>query len=173
MFDERLAATNEDLALLEAPDFAHPELLAMKEAVDSHRNSKIKYQQTFLRYKLQTLQKESVAKKHQILSQYMQDVREIRDRSLEQVNKEFYQVQRERRSGEGDIPDHLYFYTVRRPQQIMHQTAYNNEVSILSGVAKYVGFPAAPRLPKARADEMEEDLRNMGVSSLSCHADGY
>ncbi|KAG8530818.1 uncharacterized protein KY384_004175 [Bacidia gigantensis] len=163
LFDERLAATNEELALLQTPGVLHPELLAMKEVVDHHRNLKIEYQQTFLKYKLETLQKESVAKKHQILSQYMQTVRDMRDRSLDQLNKEFYQVQRERRSGDGDIPDYLYLYTNKRSQQITQQTAYNNEVSILSGVAKYVGFPTAPNIQKVRTDEAEEDMRNMGV----------
>ena len=137
----------------------------MKEAVDQHRAQKIEYQRTFLKFKLQALQKESVAAKHQIHSQYMQTVRDIRDRSLEQINKEFYQVQRERRSCEGDVPDFIYTYKDRRSQQITQQTAYNNEISVLSGVAKYVGFPAAPGIKKARPDELEDDMRKMGVGS--------
>ena len=165
LFDERLTSANEELALLQQPGLQHPELTAMKEAVDQHRNQKIKYQRTFLKLKLQTLQKESVAAKHQIHSQYMQTVREIRDKSLEQINKEFYQVQRERRSCEGAIPDYIYAYSDKRSQQIAQQTAYNNEISVLSGITKYIGFPAAPMIRKARPEELEDDMRNMGVSS--------
>ncbi|KAL9635313.1 MAG: hypothetical protein Q9164_003536 [Protoblastenia rupestris] len=163
LFDERLASANEELVLLQRPGFAHPELLAMKEAVDQRRDEKIRYQRTHLRYKLQSLQKESVATKHQALSQYMQTVREVRDRSLDQLNKEFYQIQRERRSVEGDVPDFMYTFTDKRSKQITQQTAYNVEVSVLSGVAKHVGFPAAPRIRIARPNELDEDMQNMGI----------
>jgi hypothetical protein len=37
-------------------------------------------------------------------------------------------------------------------------------VSVMSGVAKYVGFPAAPSLSVARPSEIEEDFEKMGVS---------
>ncbi|KAL9128806.1 MAG: hypothetical protein Q9217_002587 [Psora testacea] len=164
LFDERLASANEELALLQQPGFVHPELLAMKEAVDQRRNQKIEYQRTRLNYKLQSLQRESVATKHQALSQYMQTVREIRDRSLAQLNREFYQVQRERRNVEGDVPDYMYTFVTRRSQQITQQTAYNNEVSVLSGIAKYVGFPAAPTIKHARPNELHEDMRDMGIA---------
>ena len=166
LFDERLASANQELALLQQPGFAHPELLAMKEAVDHHRNEKIEYQRKHLKYKLQSLQRESVAMKHQALSQYMQTVREIRDKALAQLNREFYQLQRGRRSVEGDVPDYMYTFTTKRSQQIAQQTAYSNEVSVLSGVAKYVGFPAAPKIKSARPNELDEDMRNMGVMSI-------
>ena len=135
----------------------------MKEAADLRRNQKIEYQRKHLKYKLQSLQRESIATKHQALSQYMQTVREIRDGSLDQLNKELYQVQRERRSVEGDVPDYSYSFTMKRSQQITQQTAYNNEISILSGVARYVGFPAAPAIRTARPNELHEDMQNMGV----------
>lgn len=51
----------------------------------------------------------------------------------------------------------------RRSTQIGHQTAHNREVSILSGVAKYVGFPAAPEMEGARPMEAEADLHRMGI----------
>ena len=143
----------------------HPELLAMKEAIDHNKKQKTMYQQTFLKYKLETLQRESIATKHQVQSQYMQAVRELRDQSLDQLNKEFYQVQRERRSGNSNVADSLYLFSSNRSQQVRQQTAYNSEVSILSGVAKYVGFPSAPAIENARPNELEDDLRGMGVSS--------
>lgn len=165
LFDERLSAANEELSLLSRSDLVHPELLAVKEAIDRHRQQKVKYQQTFLKLKLETLQRESVATKHQIQSQYMQTVRELRDGSLDKLNKEFYQVQRERRNGEKITPEGLDLFSSDRGQQVRQQTAYNHEVSILAGVAKYKGFPTAPELKGIRTGELEEDLRSMGVSA--------
>lgn len=166
LFDERLSQCNEELAMLESPTPIHPELLAMKNVIDQRRDQKLKYEQNLMRYKLQTLQRESVANKAQAHSQYMQTAREVRDTHLEKLNKEFYQLQRERRSVDGDVPDYLYEFSTKRSQQITHQTAYNAEVSILSGLAKYVGFPAAPDIGKAKPKEIEDDLRSMGVSQV-------
>ena len=49
--------------------------------------------------------------------------------------------------------------------QITQQTAYNKEVSVLSGIAKYVGFPTAPDITGVRAAELDEDMEKMGVSA--------
>lgn len=149
--------------MLGRPMPIHPELLAMKEAVDQHRDRKIEYQDTFLRLKFESLHRESVANKSQCHSQYMQTVRDVRDKALEELNKEYYQMQKERRNCEGDVPDVMYKFTDKRSRQIKQQTAYNTEVSVLSGVAKYVGFPAAPEIGQARPKEIDDDLRRMRV----------
>ena len=150
--------------MLEQHTPIHPELVAMKEVIDQRRDQKVEVEYTWLKYRLQTLQRESVANKAQAHSQFMQTAREIRASNLDQLNKGFYQLQRERRSCEDDVPDYMYNFTTKRSQQITEQTAYNAEVSILSGVAKHVGFPAAPDISKARPQEIEDDLRIMGVS---------
>lgn len=164
LFDDRLVQYNEELTQLNNPNPNHPDYLAMMECVDQRRNEKIEHEQILLRYKLQALERISVGERAQRHSQYMQTVREIRDRTLEQANKEWYQIQRERRSWDGDLPEYMYMFPTRRSHQITQQTAYNAEVSILSGVAKYVGFPAAPEICGARSSEIDEDLKCMGVS---------
>lgn len=151
--------------MLEQPIPTHPELRAMKEVIDLRRDQKIDYEQNLKRLKLMTLQRESIASKSQAHAQYMQTVREVRDTYLDKLNREYYQIQRERRSGEDEIPDYVYKFTAKRSQQLKNQAAYNTEISLLSGVAKYVGFPAAPEISKARPKEIDDDLRNMGVSS--------
>ena len=167
IYEERIAQCNQELAVLEQPVSVHPELLAMKEVIDQRRDQKVEYENNLMKFKLMTLQRESIANKAQAHSQYMQTVREVRDSYLESLNKKYYQVQRERRSCEGDVPDYMYTFTTKRSQQITHQTTYNTEVSILAGVAKYVGFPAAPEISSARSKEIDDDFRSMGVSFRS------
>lgn len=152
--------------MLDSPVPTHPELVAMKDVIDQRRDQKVQYEQSLLKYKLQSLQRESVANKAQILSQYMQTTREVRDLYLEKLNEKFYQLQRERRSVEEDVPDYMFTFSAKRSEQITQQTAYNSEVSILSGVAKHVGFPSAPEITTARPKEIEDDLRSMGVTHL-------
>ena len=150
--------------MLNQAEPTHPEYLAQMECVDQDRDKKIEYEQTLMKYKLMTLQTISIAEKAQAHSQYMQTIRDIRDRALEQISKQSFQIQRERRDRIGRVPDYSFHYSTKRSQQIINQTAYNAEVSILSGVAKYVGFPAAPEMRGARPEEIDDDLRNMGVS---------
>lgn len=150
--------------MLAEPNVTHPELLGMKEVLEQRRDEKIQYESTLLRYKLGSLQNKSKAEKAQLHGQYMQSVREIRDHNLEQANKEWYQIHKERRSREDDVPEYMYQFTNRRSQQITHQTAYNKEVSLLSGIAKYQGFPAAPEICGARPSEIDADFEKMGVS---------
>ena len=72
-------------------------------------------------------------------------------------------LQRGRRSLGCDETEYMIKLPEKRSDQIRQQTAYNLEVSILSGVAKYVGFPAAPDISAARPSEIDEDLRAMKV----------
>jgi len=164
LYDERIVRCDAELAMLESPTPSHPELLAALEVIDRHRDQKIRYEDTLIKYKLEALQRKSIAEKAQAHSQYMLEVQAIRERHLEKLNKEFYQIQRERRSAETSAPDYMYRYNPKRSDQIKRQTAYNKEVSILSGVAKFVGFPAAPDLKPLRQHEIDEDLKAMGVS---------
>ena len=171
LFDERLAQCQEEMAILDKTPFVHPELTMMKEVIDRRRDQKVKYEKTLLKFKLESLQRESIAQKAQVQSQYMQTASAIRDESLTQINKAISQTQRERRNCEADVPDYMYEFNPQRSQQIKQQMAYNEEVSILSGVAKYVGFPAAPEIITANAKEFDNDRRvmdqNMAVSISS------
>ena len=155
--------------MLDQPNPTHPEFVAMMRVIDRRRDEKIQYEQTLLKYKLITLQKKSIAEKAQIHAQYMQTAREIRERVLERLHQESYQLQRQRRKAEGDLSDYAYNIPTKPTQQITIQTAYNAEVSLLSGIAKHVGFPAAPPLSGLRSSDLEEDLQSMGVSLFQLH----
>ena len=152
--------------MLNQPKATHVDYLAMVECIDQRRDEMITQAKIRLQYKLQGLQRRSIAERAIAHSQYMQTIRDARDKILEQANKEWYQIQRERRScDDEDQQLHLYQFSTHRPHQIARQTAYNKEVSILSGVAKYRGFPAAPEITGAKPSEIEEDLKKMGVSN--------
>lgn len=164
LFDDRLSQFNEELALLNQPICQHPEYIAMMESIDQRRDEKIEYEQMLLKYKLEALVRRSVGERAIQHSQYMQCVRDVRDDVLEQIGKEWYQIQRGRRSYDEDNLKYIYKFPIRRSQQITQQSAYNTEVSILSGMARYVGFPAAPELTGARPEEIDDDFKRMGVS---------
>lgn len=136
----------------------------MLQCVVARRDDKIRIENKLMELKFESLQKQAVARRSQILSQYSQTVRAIREKKLELLGKQWYDIQHDRRGYAGNVPDYALKYPPKRSQQITHQMAYNKEVSILSGIAKYVGFPAAPAMSAATPVELEDDLDKMGVS---------
>lgn len=142
----------------------HPEFLAALEVIDRHRDEKVRYEDNLLKYKLQALQRKSIAEKAQAHSQYVLRAQDIREEHLTDLNRQIYQVQHERRAVENTAEEYMYHYQPKRSDQIRRQAAYNKEVSLLSGIAKHIGFPAAPEIKGLKQNEIDEDLRAMGVS---------
>ncbi|KAL1986911.1 hypothetical protein VTN96DRAFT_5328 [Rasamsonia emersonii] len=164
IYDERIAKLDRELEQLTGPEPTHPEYLRQLECVRRYRDAKIKYEQNLFRYRLQSLLNKSLAERAQIHSTYFQRIRDAREKHSSAVSKQFYAIQHDRFKTEDFSPHHYIPFPTRRSQQIAQQQAYNQEVSIMSGVAKYVGFPAAPPLEGARPSEIEEDLEKMGIS---------
>jgi len=150
--------------MLKQPSCSHPEFLAMIKCIDERRVEKIAYETRLLEYKQKNLDIITTAERHQMHSQYFQTVRHVREDILEECNTRFHELQRGRRSLGCDEAQYMVKLPEKRSDQIRQQTAYNLEVSILSGVAKYVGFPAAPDISTARPSDIDEDLRAMKVS---------
>ncbi|KAI4648028.1 hypothetical protein J4E93_004439 [Alternaria ventricosa] len=163
--DEQIAQLERELEMLKQPNCVHPEYVAMIKCVDDRRADKIAYETRLLEYKQKNLEIITAAERHQMHSQYFQTVRHIREDILEECNQRVFELQRGRRQLGCDETEYMVRLPEKRSDQIRHQTAYNLEVSILSGVAKYVGFPAAPDISAARPTEIDEDLRAMKIAT--------
>ncbi|KAL4927888.1 uncharacterized protein BDV17DRAFT_282337 [Aspergillus undulatus] len=164
IYDERISKINRELDMLKGPNPTHPELLRQLDCIKGYRDAKINYEHTLFQYRLKSLLNKSQAERAQAHSTYFQRARDIREKHSSAISKQFYSIQHDRFKTDDESPQHYVPFPTRRSQQIAHQTAYNQEVSVLSGVAKYVGFPAAPTLSSARPTELDEDLGKMGIS---------
>ncbi|KAL2869972.1 uncharacterized protein BJX67DRAFT_302039 [Aspergillus lucknowensis] len=164
IYGERISRLNRELQTLSGPNPEHSDLLRQLECVKQYRDAKINYEHTLLQYRLKSLLNKSQAERSQAHSTYFQRVRDIREKHSSAISKQFYSIQHDRFKTDDVSPQHYIPFPTRRSQQISHQTAYNQEVSVLAGVSKYVGFPAAPTLSSARPSELEEDLEKMGIS---------
>ncbi|KAF8467760.1 Sds3-like-domain-containing protein [Kalaharituber pfeilii] len=163
LYEERISDIEEEMRLVN--EGTHPELLAMMEAVNKRRDDKIRLYNTQLKYSLQTHTTAMKATRAQLHSQYGQQVREIRERYLDRVSEGLYQIQRERRASDTLVQDYTYRISEDRATRIRERQAYNMEVQILAGIAKYIGFPAAPEVKGAAPSEMQQDLEAMGIVS--------
>ncbi|KAH0166259.1 hypothetical protein KCU67_g4382, partial [Aureobasidium melanogenum] len=164
MHNERLASAEAELEQLSLPNATHPDFLAMLQCITARRDTKIQQEITLHRYKLGTLRTQVLAERAQLHTQYFQEARELRDSLLEQLGKQWYDIQKERRQFQADQQDqYSYKFPTKRSDQVRNQEKYNREVSILSGMAKYRGFPAAPDIQGARTNELDDDFKAMHI----------
>jgi hypothetical protein len=161
---ERLAAAEAELEQLTSQNATHPEFLAMMQCITARRDTKMQQEIRLHHYKLGTLRTQTLAERAQLHTQYFQEARETRDTLLEQLGKQWYDIQKERRQFQSEQQDNYsYKFPTKRSDQVRNQEKYNREVSILSGMAKYRGFPAAPDIHGARKSELDDDFKAMHI----------
>jgi hypothetical protein len=163
--NEQLLQVNRDLDLLRRE--LHPEYLAQQHCIDKYRDTKLKRETALHGYKNESLRRKIVAERTQLHSQYFQDVRDLKEKTLEKCYKDLYALQRDRRRWGADETNYNYLYNPNRTKQIQQQASYNLEVSILAGVAKHVGFPAAPDINGIAASDIESDFAAMAVGKAN------
>ncbi|TID16899.1 hypothetical protein E6O75_ATG09665 [Venturia nashicola] len=161
--NDQLRQVNLELELLRRPDSTHTEYLAQLQCINARRDEKIRYENVKYKYDKQAISNKTVAERTQLHSQYFQEVRETRNRWIEKCYSDLHALQQDRRQWGAHQTNYNYLYNPKRAQLLQQQLAYNTEVSILSGVAKHVGFPAAPDLSSMEADDIDADFRAMMI----------
>ncbi|KAK7415502.1 hypothetical protein QQX98_005855 [Neonectria punicea] len=157
LYKDRLQRLEEEEQSLLAAVPSHPEYLNMKQCLDDRLEQKLRSINKELEYRTKAHERRSVALRAQIWGQYFQAVREKREKTMEALNQEWYDVQTARRSAHS-LQDCGLLFPKDPAQRIRNAVAYNTEVSTLAGIAKYEGFPAGPEMKGASASELEDDL---------------
>ena len=142
---------------------SHPEYLAMMQCIDARRDEKLRIIDLEHRFNLRTLKRWGVARRGQIHGKFFQSVREKRETALEDLGRQWYQIQQHRRRHANTIPDYGIRFPTAKAQQTRDAVAYNREVSLLSGIAKFEGFPAAPQIRGATGPEIDDDFEEIAV----------
>ncbi|KAJ9133982.1 Transcriptional regulatory protein dep1 [Pleurostoma richardsiae] len=158
LYEERLAQLEQEEAMLRGDNPTHPEYLAMMQCIDERRDEKMRTHELEYKYNTDAMQRWAVARRTQILTQFYQGVRESRVKILEELGQQWYEIQQERRRHANSVPDYGIRFPTSKTEQKKQAVAYNKEVSILSGIARHKGFPAAPEMKGASAGDIEDDL---------------
>lgn len=166
MVDEKLDAANAELDLLNQQDSKHPEYLRQVACVDARRAKQVSEAHAFYKFKLESLRRSTLGERSQLHSQYFQHARQLREDVMQQLGDDWYKIQNERRqNNQQEDENYIYKFPTKKSEQLKQQAKYNQEVSVLSGVAKYVGFPAAPDITGADRDMLDDDLKAMKVGT--------
>ncbi|XXG98209.1 alpha-tubulin [Hypoxylon texense] len=161
LYEERIEQLNKEEAMLRSDNPTHPEYLAMMKCVEARRDERIRIADRELELSIESLERCSVARRAQIHSHYFQAVRESREKILAELGQQWYDIQHERRKQANNVPEFGLRFPSDPTQRVRNALAYNKEVSILSGVAKYEGMPAAPDMKGATMQDLEDDFEAM------------
>ncbi|KAG5804957.1 hypothetical protein H9Q74_005705 [Fusarium xylarioides] len=168
LYKDRLERLEEEEQSLLASKPTHPEYLNMKQCLDDRLEQKLREINNEHEYRLKAHEQRSVAQRAQIWGQYYQAVREKRERTLEALNQEWYDIQTARRSAHS-LQDCGLLYPKDPAQRVRNAIAYNTEVSALATIAKYEGFPAGPEMSGATPSELEDDIAAIERAKRSRH----
>ncbi|PKS10528.1 hypothetical protein jhhlp_002281 [Lomentospora prolificans] len=157
LYKDRLEKLEREEQALCADVPYHPEYLNMKQCLDELHDQKIRKINKEYELILEANDRVAVARRAIIWGQFYQGIREARERMLSELNKEWHETQNARRNAHR-APDYSLSFPSAPAQRTRNAVAYNTEVSILSGMAKHIGFPAAPPMRGASLAETEEDI---------------
>ncbi|KAJ2998096.1 hypothetical protein NUW58_g432 [Xylaria curta] len=158
LYEERLEQLNKEEAMLRSDNPTHPDYLAMMRCVDARRDERVRIADRELELKIEASERWAVARRAQIHSQFFQAVRESRERILAELGQHWYDIQHERRKNANNVPEYGIRFPTNQAERIRNALSYNREVSILSGIAKHEGMPAAPDMQGASSQELEDDF---------------
>ncbi|CAG9938192.1 unnamed protein product [Clonostachys rosea f. rosea IK726] len=160
LYKDRLQRLEEEEQSLLADEPTHPEYLNMKRCLDDRLNRKLEEINKEHELRMRAHERRSVAIRSQAWSQFFQSIRETRERVLESLNRDWYDVQTTRRSAHS-LPECSIVFPKDPAQRVKNAVAYNKEVATLAGIAKYEGFPAGPEIKGASESELAHDLAAM------------
>lgn len=163
LYDDKIGELQKDVEMIE--NGTHPELASMTADLQKKRILRLKCADSLLMYHLDNIDGQFRAAHYDTMSRFLQQVRECREEMLFDTSQKWYQMQRERRQLDLPVKEMGYVFPERVSVQVRQRAAHNNEVSLLAGIAKYIGFPAAPSVEGATVDEMHQDLEVLGLAS--------
>ena len=92
--------------MLTSDNPTHPEYLAMMHCIDSRRDDRVKVVELEYKFNMEALDRWAVARRAQILSQFFQSARELREKYVDELGRQWYEIQHERRRNANPIPDY-------------------------------------------------------------------
>lgn len=110
VFQDRLDKLDEEEAMLTDEIPTHPEYLSMMECVDARRDERLRIAEVEYQMKMDVLNRRAVAERAQIMSQFYQSIRESREKMLEELGRQWYEIQHERRRYTNSIPDYTLWF---------------------------------------------------------------
>ncbi|KAK9460455.1 Sds3-like-domain-containing protein [Lipomyces oligophaga] len=156
LYEDKVVRLNADIEL--CLEGKHPELAAINSQIEAIRDEKLKLANARLSYRRRCVENQTRSFRSHIHQQFYKNVANLRAKMISDITESWYKVNRERRSMDSLVPFYNYRVPDKQSTIFRQRQAQYQEIALLSGLSKYVGFPAAPEIKAATQDEIADDL---------------
>ncbi|KAK9322710.1 Sds3-like-domain-containing protein [Lipomyces orientalis] len=139
-------------------DGTHPELATVYDELAGARDKRISLADAHRKYRRRCIENQTRSYRTHIHQQFYKNGSNLRATMIQETTETWYKVNRERRAMDTMVPFFGYRIPEKRSVIYRQRQAQYNEIALLTGIAKYIGFPAAPEIKSATADEVAEDM---------------
>ncbi|KAH3687778.1 hypothetical protein WICPIJ_001241 [Wickerhamomyces pijperi] len=161
LYDDKMARFKTELEM--CLNGSHPDLQAVYSRIDTYREDKIKLAKLNHKYKLEGIERKTLATRTAIHQQFLRSKNDFKMKYLKDKTEEWYKINKERRLLDDVVPDYGY----RRPEftddAVNQRLQVNKEIQTLNGLSVYYGFPTAQDFQSLDKDELDDDLRAMNI----------
>ncbi|KAK9446846.1 Sds3-like protein [Limtongia smithiae] len=139
-------------------DGTHPELAAVLDQIVRARDERVQLASAHRKYRRRCIARQTRSSRVHIHQQFYKNTAAARAQLIMDTTSKWYRITKERRIMDASVPCYGYRIPEKKPTQQRHRWQQYNEIAILSGVSKYIGFPAAPAIKSASTEEVAEDM---------------
>ncbi|KAK9472137.1 Sds3-like-domain-containing protein [Dipodascopsis tothii] len=161
LHDDKVARLRAEIEM--CLDGTHPELSGLYDQIAHKRDDRITLARAHWRYRRRCVENQIKAMRVHIHQQYYKNRADLRAKMILDTTQRWYQVNRERRAMDALVPRLGYRIPEKKQIIVRELQAQYDEIAILSGLSKYIGFPAAPEVKSASQEEIYEDLQALGI----------
>ncbi|KAK9373977.1 Sds3-like-domain-containing protein [Lipomyces chichibuensis] len=156
LHDDKIARLQAEIEM--CLDGTHPELATVYDELAEARDLRIKLADAHRKYRRRCIENQTRSYRTHIHQQLYKNNANLRAAMIQETTETWYKVNRERRAMDTVVPFYGYKIPEKRSVIFRQRQAQYNEIALLTGIAKYIGFPAAPEIKSATADEVAEDM---------------
>ncbi|KAK9318279.1 Sds3-like-domain-containing protein [Lipomyces starkeyi] len=156
LHDDKIARLQAEIEM--CLDGTHPELATVYDELAEARDTRIKLADAHRKYRRRCIENQTRSYRTHIHQQLYKNNANLRAAMIQETTETWYKVNRERRAMDTVVPFYGYRIPEKRSVIYRQRQAQYNEIALLTGIAKYIGFPAAPEIKSATADEVAEDM---------------
>ncbi|KAK9480605.1 Sds3-like-domain-containing protein [Lipomyces japonicus] len=156
LHDDKISRLHAEIQM--CMDSTHPELASVYDQIGLNRHQKIRLAERHRHYRRICIQNQTKSYRDQIHQQFFKDRAELRTGLISDTTESWYKITRERVALDEVAPFFGFRIPDKRSTIVRQRQAQYQEVAILTGIAKYIGFPAAPDVSTATSEEIAEDM---------------
>ncbi|KAG1444218.1 hypothetical protein G6F56_010387 [Rhizopus delemar] len=157
MYQEKMTELNDEANMI--ANGTHPELVTLMTEIEDKKGKRISSAEAWRRHQYDNFKRQYEGFEYQANIHFMSEKNALRRELLSSINGKKWSVESERKKLH-ELPDRLF---PDGREMILHKRETKEETSELIDIKESIGFPMAPNPRGLRSQDIDEDLRLLGI----------